>query len=538
MVVLHELEKQHSEVERQLEAVRAELRTEIGSYEATIAELDKTVASAQPEALDEVRIEIAELEALESERTQLEEIIGRLKGERGELDATNRAMRGEMDELKDRIDRLDAAEGATCPLCGQPLDEHHRLTLLEELQAQGTDRGNGYRDNQARMSAIAEETKTAQEAIVDIRVRLQRLSDLQKRAGELKSGVEKAHAAEIQLDAVLARLDAARSTLEGEAFAADLRAQLDALDGQRAALGYDSDLHNAARQDVDTFREYEARQKELEMALEALPDAMLLLEGAQTRRERLLTAEEEERAHLETMAGEIARLEVLVREEQARREEVNHQRMIERGAYRKLTEAQQALKAIDDGRLRKVELERRLAECRQERALYDELKLAFGKNGIPAMIIETAIPELESSANRLLNRMTDGRMSLQLTTQREKVTGGVAETLDIQIADELGTRAYEMFSGGEAFRINFALRVALSQMLARRAGAQLRTLFIDEGFGTQDEEGRNKLVEAITAIQDDFALILAITHIEDLRNSFPVHVLIEKTGDGSRISVR
>ena len=125
-----------------------------------------------------------------------------------------------------------------------------------------------------------------------------------------------------------------------------------------------------------------------------------------------------------------------------------------------------------------------------------------------------------------------------LTTQREKVTGGVAETLDIQIADELGTRAYEMFSGGEAFRINFALRVALSQMLARRAGAQLRTLFIDEGFGTQDEEGRNKLVEAITAIQDDFALILAITHIEDLRDSFPVHVLIEKTGDGSRISVR
>jgi DNA repair protein SbcC/Rad50 len=129
-------------------------------------------------------------------------------------------------------------------------------------------------------------------------------------------------------------------------------------------------------------------------------------------------------------------------------------------------------------------------------------------------------------------------MSLMLTTQREKITGGVAETLDIQIADELGTRAYEMFSGGEAFRIDFALRVALSQMLARRAGAQLRTLFIDEGFGTQDEQGRNKLVEAITAIQDDFDLILVITHIEDLRDSFPVHVLIEKRDDGSRISVR
>ncbi|MFN8563202.1 MAG: SbcC/MukB-like Walker B domain-containing protein [Anaerolineae bacterium] len=226
-----------------------------------------------------------------------------------------------------------------------------------------------------------------------------------------------------------------------------------------------------------------------------------------------------------------------MREEQARREEVNRQRIAERAAFRKLADVQQALKAIEDGRIRKAELEARLAQRRVDRALYDELKLAFGKNGIPAMIIETAIPELEAGANRLLNRMTDGRMSLMLTTQREKITGGVAETLDIQIAD-VGTRAYEMFSGGEAFRINFALRVALSQMLARRAGAQLRTLFLDEGFGTQDEEGRNKLVEAITAIQDDFDLILVITHIEDLRDSFPVHVLIEKMEDGSRISVR
>jgi len=100
------------------------------------------------------------------------------------------------------------------------------------------------------------------------------------------------------------------------------------------------------------------------------------------------------------------------------------------------------------------------------------------------LIIEAAIPELEEESNRLLTRMTEGRMHVRLDTQREKKTGGVAETLDILIGDELGTRAYESYSGGEAFRVNFAIRVALSQLLARRAGAQLRTLFIDEGFGT------------------------------------------------------
>ncbi|MDX2139902.1 MAG: hypothetical protein SF123_17585 [Chloroflexota bacterium] len=66
----------------------------------------------------------------------------------------------------------------------------------------------------------------------------------------------------------------------------------------------------------------------------------------------------------------------------------------------------------------------------------------------------------------------------------------------------------------------------------------MRTLFIDEGFGTQDEDGRNKLVEAITAIQDDFHMILVVTHIDDLRDSFPVHLVVNKTSDGNYVSLR
>src|SRR5207253_11286742 len=101
--------------------------------------------------------------------------------------------------------------------------------------------------------------------------------------------------------------------------------------------------------------------------------------------------------------------------------------------------------------------------------------------------------ELEEEANRLLGRMTDNRLALKLETQRLTRAGAVAETLDITISDELGTRPYELYSGGEAFRINFALRVALSRLLARRAGAPLPTLILDEGFGTQDGAGREKI---------------------------------------------
>ena len=174
---------------------------------------------------------------------------------------------------------------------------------------------------------------------------------------------------------------------------------------------------------------------------------------------------------------------------------------------------------------------------RQEQALYQELRRAFGKNGVQAMLIESAIPDIEREANHLLARMTAGRMHVRFETQRDTKAGKTIETLDIHITDDLGTRSYETYSGGERYRINFAIRIALSKLLARRAGAQLQMLVIDEGFGTQDAEGRERLVEAITSIQDDFARILVITHIEELKDAFPARINVTKTASGSTIEV-
>ena len=133
--------------------------------------------------------------------------------------------------------------------------------------------------------------------------------------------------------------------------------------------------------------------------------------------------------------------------------------------------------------------------------------------------------------------MSDNRKHVKFETQRETKKGNVIETLDINISDELGTRNYEMFSGGETFRINLAIRIALSKLLARRAGAPLPTLVIDEGFGTQDSVGLERLKDAINSIQDDFDKILVITHIEELKDAFPTRIDVIKTAAGSTLSV-
>ena len=116
-------------------------------------------------------------------------------------------------------------------------------------------------------------------------------------------------------------------------------------------------------------------------------------------------------------------------------------------------------------------------------------------------------------------------------------TDAPSEELRINIADEMGTRAYETFSGGEAFRINFALRIALSRLLARRSGAPLPVLFIDEGFGSQDAAGQQRLVEAIQSIRSDFDKIIVITHIDAIKEAFDTRIQVEKTEMGSRYEV-
>ena len=104
-------------------------------------------------------------------------------------------------------------------------------------------------------------------------------------------------------------------------------------------------------------------------------------------------------------------------------------------------------------------------------------------------------------------------------------------------SDGAVTRDYEMFSGGEAFRVNFAIRLALSEVLARRTGARLQTLVIDEGFGSQDALGRQRLVEAINTVRRDFAKILIITHLDELKDAFPNRIEVEKTPRGSNARV-
>ena len=136
-------------------------------------------------------------------------------------------------------------------------------------------------------------------------------------------------------------------------------------------------------------------------------------------------------------------------------------------------------------------------------------------------------------------RLTGNQLHVQFLTQKagRKKNAKLIDTLEINIADNNGTRPYETYSGGEAFRINFSIRLALAKLLAQRAGTSLQLLIIDEGFGTQDSEGCDRLIAAINAIANDFSCILTVTHMPQFKEAFQNRIEVHKTNQGSKLTL-
>ena len=537
---LTSLKDERHKLTSQIEAARARLESEIEAVERTITELEQSTTTDYEAELETVQEEVAQLQAKEIERDKLDDHVSGLREELATVNANFQTVTEEGKALRERLDQLETTdeEAVTCPLCGQPLTAEHREQLVAEINVEVETKREDYRKHQDRIATLNTQMKDQREQITTLNGELKGLQPLVEKMGRLQTQAQTAQDAATRLNEERDRLTELQKELSEESFAADVREQLAQLDTQQTEVGYNESSHEDAQEQLKTHLRFEELHTQLQVALNSINSFQESLDGEKLRAERVQKAIDDTQAEIADLDTDITRLNTLVEEYNARDQEVRQQRTLERNAYERLVSARQALDALESQAARKEDLENRRDEHREQEALYSDLRRAFGKNGVPAMIIETAIPELEAKANELLTRMTDGRMNLRLNTQREKVSGGVSETLDIEIADELGTRGYELYSGGEAFRINFALRVAISQMLARRAGAHLRTLFIDEGFGTQDGTGRSKLVEAINAIQDEFDMILVVTHIDELRDSFPIHIMVDKTPTGSRIGIQ
>jgi exonuclease SbcC len=474
----------------------------------------------------------------EQEIADLREEIEAKCAAKAECEEERDALRADFAALEDEIARLEEQRETLATLREQKAQRRERKEALAERteEAQALDRKIEEKDfgekERARHRALKEKREEIdfdEEAFEEARAQAAQAEQLRSRLTELEEQQGRKEELEETLAEREEKIETLKEEIESGAVLGDLPGEIEDLEEKLGETGFEPERFEEVRRQLKELSDAGERMNRLVSAqdnrsswkkrrdriIDRIAEAEDEREKLKEKRQSLKEVLEEKPA-LEEKAHEKA-------EERRRCEETRSELQSRRGQLaERLDQAERDREALKEAKKEKQEAERR-------RALYQHLKTAFGKHGIPSLIIEETLPDIEERANRLLDRLTDGQMHVSLETLRDTQRGGTTETLEINISDAQGaTRAYETYSGGEGFRVNFALRIALAQLMAERSGVRVRTLVIDEGFGTQDEEGIQNLVEAIQTVQDNFEKILVITHLEELKNAFPVRIEVEK----------
>ncbi|HBE18230.1 MAG TPA: ATP-binding cassette family protein [Cyanobacteria bacterium UBA11149] len=337
-----------------------------------------------------------------------------------------------------------------------------------------------------------------------------------------------------------AKLDTLKKSLEELQTKSPLKQKLDRLDWEIREIDYNLETHNQLRASLRQATSWQLRYQELVRAEKEYPQNCDRISSLT----QTLTQRRGERDEINRQ------LELIIKQIEKCPDPTHHIRIIEdriQSRRRQLDEQlsligryQQRLNQLESLEIQYGEQQEQIQVLKKQYRIYEQLAIAFGKNGIPTLMIENILPQLEAQTNQILSRLTGNQFHVQFVTQKAgrratKKSTKMIDTLDILIADAKGTRAYETYSGGEAFRINFSIRLALAQLLAQQAGTSLQMLIVDEGFGTQDPDGCDRLIAAINAIASDFSCILTVTHMPQFKEAFQTRIEVIKTEAGSQL---
>jgi DNA repair protein SbcC/Rad50 len=346
-----------------------------------------------------------------------------------------------------------------------------------------------------------------------------------------------------QLEADARKLQDEIATLEKELTQGGWRKQIAAkrlkLETERSASIYSDEELRKVEDEAKALKDAPQALKLAEAAEKQIPTHRNDLAAAEQELEGKVTRKQELDAKLggaDELAGKIRSAQQVVDEK------TNTVKKIQDKLDEQKQQHYQVSSDIKSLQARLGTIQKLTAECT---ALDHQSRVAefaaqmFSSRGIPHLIIAGVLPQVSQIATELLAQLSDDpSASIHLNPQKAKADGELADSLDIVISDRNGERNYALYSGGESFRIDIALRVALAKLLARRSGVSIRTLVIDEGFGTQDSEGIDRLASVVHrlgkngGVGGSFDLVMVVTHVEELKNRFEQLLVVEKDSSG------
>lgn len=180
----------------------------------------------------------------------------------------------------------------------------------------------------------------------------------------------------------------------------------------------------------------------------------------------------------------------------------------------------------------KLEQEKLTKEMVKIKDEIDGLKLikeAFSQKGIPAVVVDYMVPQLENRINDILSQLSDFKM--RIDTQRKNAAGdGLVEGLFLTIYNESGEEFdFDSYSGGQKLKITVAISEALASL--QKVGFRI----MDETFTALDEESTDEFVEVMEKLQSQFKQILCITHLRNVKDLFDKKVTVTRVNNLSEV---
>ncbi|MEO7997942.1 MAG: SbcC/MukB-like Walker B domain-containing protein [Gemmatimonadaceae bacterium] len=425
------------------------------------------------------------------DKQEAETRLEALRAQYAELEQQHRTMKG-------------LGEETPCPTCGRPLGKNYQSVLdhlSDQLETAKVD-GNYYKQRLDQLSKLPESIETLEERR---RTSQQETAATERRLIKIQNAVTE-----------LATLHEQRTNTAGRL--AETRRLLTELPS-----GYDQFRHTELRGEVARLAELERRVARLSGLLER--EAPTRLEYAKSSG----AAEESRNRHFE-LASQLREIELDEKSYTAVREE--HERTAAQSRATELEtvaaqgDAARAIAQLESAESRQAELARlvaRLDVLETDKRLHDELDRTYTdlRNDLNTQLR----PELAEIAGNFLRTLTDGRYSALEFDDDYNV---------IVLENELPKL---VVSGGEEDLCNLVLRLAISQMIAERAGQAFSLLILDEVFGSLDETRRDNVIELLRHLQDRFEQVIVITHIEQVREGLDRVLMVRYNADSGAATV-
>ena len=538
---------------RDMDAQRAAL----SDAQAALEQAEKALPEAETR-MKEAESRGGEIHALLAQAKQMEDclpVLGEVERLKAALDTQKRALQRLTEDSSRAQAAYTAAQnsyylsqagllarelkaGQPCPVCGstahpcpaqitpetvtrQALEQAaERRETAEKAQSDAATR---LAENQVALDERENRLRALKIGVDETRQRLAaRIDAAHQAAADRQREIDAARSAYQALDkrktAAQSAVDAAQKQLA--ALEKDLRAQTEAFEQKRAAHGFEDEasyrLAKRTNADIERLdreiRNYDEQKRTLAAQTHELEDK---LSG---RQRTDLTALQNRRA---------AALDRQAKAENA-----------EKAMVRKLTlhesaerEIRQANAAIQKKRGKWQIIQELYTCCAGIAAGNPRAKLTF-----EAYVQQYYFRFVVAAANKRLTRLTDGMFTLRV--MREAANRVSQSGLDLEVLDRSTGQARDVstLSGGESFLASLALALGLSDAVQSQSGQiRMDAMFIDEGFGSLDENALRSSIDVLLELADGKRLIGIISHVQELEERIDKQIVVTKTPNGSTV---